>query len=403
MSHIFLINISGDDKPGEFSSLMSVLADYEAAVLDVNQVIIHRNLALGFLVEIPGDNDAQALIKDLLFKAHEINLSLKYQLVTVDEYRQWVSRQGKERYIITVLGRRLLAEQLQKISRVIVDQGLNIDVINRLTGRPSLEKDTLSDRACIEISVRGTPKDAALLKTQFMEIAHELATDVAFQKDDIFRRHRRLVAFDMDSTLIQAEVIDELAKVAGKGEEVSHITEAAMRGELDFKTSLRKRLQCLSGLRVESLEKVALSLKLTEGTERLMATLKAVGLKTAILSGGFTYFGNYLQKKLGFDYVHSNELEIKDGKLTGNVIGEIVDGARKALLLKELAVKENILMEQVIAVGDGANDLPMLTAAGLGIAFQAKPIVRQGAKHAISNLGLDGILYLMGMRDRDIG
>jgi phosphoserine phosphatase len=225
--------------------------------------------------------------------------------------------------------------------------------------------------------------------------------DIAFQKDDIFRRNRRLVVFDMDSTLIEAEVIDELAKEAGVGEQVIEITEAAMRGEIDFNESFRRRVALLKGLDASVLERIAERLPLTEGATELVGHLKALGFKTAILSGGFTYFGHFLQQKLGFDYVYANELDIRDGKVTGEVVGTIVNGERKAQLLREIAEKEGVRLEQTIAVGDGANDLPMLSIAGLGIAFRAKPLVRQSAKQAISTLGLDGILYLIGFRDRD--
>jgi phosphoserine phosphatase len=205
----------------------------------------------------------------------------------------------------------------------------------------------------------------------------------------------------MDSTLIQAEVIDELANAAGVGAEVARITESAMHGELDFSESFRNRLRLLKGLEESRLEAIARRLPLTDGAERLIGTLRKLGYKTAILSGGFTYFGRRLQKQLSIDYLHANELEIRDGRVTGEVVGEIVDGRRKALWLREIAAKENLSLEQVIAVGDGANDLPMLNIAGLGIAFHAKPVVKESARQSISNLGLDGILYLIGLRDRE--
>ena len=240
------------------------------------------------------------------------------------------------------------------------------------------------------------------MRAEFLRLAGELGVDIAFQKDNAFRRNRRLVCFDMDSTLIEHEVIDELAKAAGVGEQVAEITERAMLGELDFTQSFQARVALLKGLDASVLESIAQSLKLTEGAEHLMRTLKALGYKTAILSGGFTYFGEYLQSKLGIDYVFANSLEIEDGKVTGRVVGRVVDGNRKAELLREIAQKEGVNLEQVIAVGDGANDLPMLSIAGLGIAFRAKPLVKANAKQSISTLGLDGILYLLGVRDRDI-
>jgi len=202
--------------------------------------------------------------------------------------------------------------------------------------------------------------------------------------------------------VIEAEVIDDLAEAGGVGDEVAQITERAMRGELDFGESFRRRMRLLEGLDERVLAEIAANLPITEGAERLISTLSKLGYKTAILSGGFSYFGEYLQKRLGIDYVFANHLDIKNGKLTGEVVGDIVDGERKAQLLRELAAKENIRLEQVVAVGDGANDLPMLSIAGLGIAFRAKPLVRAEAEQAISHLGLDAILYLMGFRDREL-
>ena len=240
------------------------------------------------------------------------------------------------------------------------------------------------------------------MRSQFLQAASDLGVDIAFQKDDVYRRTRRLVCFDMDSTLIEAEVIDELAAAAGVGEQVAAITERAMLGEIDFIQSFEQRVALLKGLSADVLQGIAERLPVTEGAERLIRNLRSLGYKTAILSGGFNYFGHYLQEKLGIDYVFANNLEIEDGKVTGRVTGRVVDGERKAELLRELAEKEGIKLEQTIAVGDGANDLPMLSIAGLGIAFRAKPVVRKNAKNAISTLGLDGILYLLGYRDRDI-
>jgi len=401
VQEIVLINISGEDQPGVTSSITSILAQYDVSILDIGQAVIHDTLSLGILVSMPSGDESAPVLKDVLFRAHEMGVGIKFTPVNADSYGQWVNGQGKARHIITLLARRLSAEQLARVTDVVVANGLNIDNINRLSGRVPVGRDEGRTKACVEFSVRGEPSEPAALRASFLSIANELGVDIAFQEDNVFRRNRRLVVFDMDSTLIEAEVIDELAHEHGVGDRVSAITERAMQGELNFKESFSERVALLKGLDESVLERVAERLRLTEGAEHLVSTLKRLGFKTAILSGGFTYFGRYLQAKLGIDYVYANELEIENGSVTGRVVGTVVDGQRKAELLKEIAEKEALNLEQVIAVGDGANDLPMLSIAGLGIAFRAKPIVKQSAKQSISTLGLDGILYLIGFRDRD--
>ena len=402
MREIILINISGEDKAGLTASLMSMLAEYNVTILDICQSVIHNTLSLGVVIEVPPESESSPILKDLLFKTHHMGIRLKFSPISEERYEQWVQAQGKPRHIITLLGRRVTAGDIAGLAEIIADNGLNIDIITRLSGRKSFVSPEATPRACVEFSVRGTPLDITGMRARFLDLARERGVDIGFQEDNAFRRNRRLVAFDMDSTLIQAEGIDELAKAAGAGEKVSRITESAMRGEIDFKESLRQRVATLKGLDESILEEIAHTLPLTEGAERLISTLKSLGYKIAILSGGFTYFGRYLQKRLGVDYVHANELEIVDGKMTGRVQGEIVDGARKAELLRTIAESEGIDLKQVIAVGDGANDLPMLDLAGLGIAFHAKPVVKKGAKQAISTLGLDGVLYFLGLRDREM-
>lgn len=402
MKEIILLNISGEDKPGVTSAITDILASYRINILDIGQAVIHNTLSLGILIQISEEAQSSPVLRDLLFKAHALNMNIRFKPVSEDDYESWVSGQGKSRHIITLLARRITAENIAAVTRVAAAHGLNIDNINRLSGRISVREEIgLHSKACVEFSVRGSSLNGAELRQDFMRVASAQDVDIAFQEDNIFRRNRRLVVFDMDSTLIEAEVIDELAKEAGVGDQVAEITEAAMRGELDFNESFRKRVRLLKGLDAEVLAKVADRLPMTEGAEKLVRNLKALGFKTAILSGGFTYFGEHLKSKLGFDYVFANELDIEDGLVTGEVTGTIVNGQRKAELLREIAQKEGINLEQTIAVGDGANDLPMLSIAGLGIAFRAKPLVRESAKQSISTLGLDGILYLIGFRDRD--
>ena len=401
-SDIFLLNISGQDKPGLTASLTAVLAEYDAKVLDIGQANIHDTLSLGILFQIKSGKKSAAVLKDLLFKSYELGIKAKFKPISLEDYENWVGLQGKDRYIVTLLGEKLTAKQISEVTKVISDKQLNIDAIKRLTGRSSLVKEDDYPRASIQLSIRGFIKNKSEFTEKFMQISRDLNVDIAFQEDNIYRRNRRLVCFDMDSTLIQTEVIDELAELAGVGEQVRAITESAMQGEIDFNESFKQRMQLLKGLKEAVLEDVAHNLPITKGARRLIDTLKAYGFKTAILSGGFTYFGNYLQKELGIDYVFANQLEIKDGTLTGGYIGEIVDGNKKAELLKELAKKEGIHLSQTIAIGDGANDLPMLNLAGLGIAFHAKPKVKDNAQSAISSIGLDGVLYLLGYHDRHI-
>lgn len=400
MSELVLINVSGRDKPGLTSEITGIMAQYDVRILDIGQAVIHDHLTWGILAEIPDQNNAPPVLKDLLFRIHALDLQVRFEPITPEGYTRWLQGKDRGRYIVTLLARDITADQIARVSGITASHGLNIDTITRLSSRPSLDRQQ-NRIACVEFSVRGTSDDLDRLRADFLQIATDLNVDIAFQEDSIFRRNRRLVVFDMDSTLIDAEVIDELAKEAGTGDAVAAITERAMRGELEFKQSFAARVAQLKGLDAAVLEQVAGRLRMTEGAERLIVTLKALGYRTAILSGGFTYFARHLQQRLGIDYVYANELAIVDGVVTGEVVGQVVDGQRKAELLLEIAEKEHLRPEQVIAVGDGANDLPMLSQAGLGVAFRAKPLVKESARHAISTLGLDAILYLIGYRDSD--
>lgn len=396
---LILINISGDDRPGVTAALAEILARHEAQILDIGQADIHHGLSLGILFRTTADRSGD-IMKDMLFKCYELNVKIRFSPIAIDDYESWVSRQGKNRWIITILGRQLKARHIALVTDEIARQQLNIDNIRRLTGRmPLRENEEPRSKACVEFSVRGNPLDVNAMRSRFLEISQVEDFDISLQEDNVFRRCRRLICFDMDSTLIETEVIDELADRAGVGPQVREITESAMRGEIDFCESFKRRVALLEGLDESVMREIAENLPVTEGVERMMEVLKRTGYKTAILSGGFTYFGNYLKRKFGFDYVYANELEIVDGKLTGRYVGDIVDGKRKAELLRIIAQVENIDIAQTIAVGDGANDLPMLATAGLGIAFHAKPKVKQTARQSISTIGLDGVLYFLGFKD----
>lgn len=402
MSETILLHFSGPDHAGLTSELTRILADFQACVLDIGQAVVHETLALGLLIEIPADRDFAPLKDALSKRAQALGLQVRSTPVTKKALDHWLAAQGKDRFLITMLGRAISADALSLVSAIIASHGLNIDRIQRLSRRLSLAVHTPEANACVEMRASGAVREEDAMRAEFVGLAQEMPVDIAFQRESLYRRNRRLFAFDMDSTLIQGEVIDELAKIAGVADQVVKITESAMRGEIEFKESFRRRVALLKGLPESRVYELVGKIPLAEGAERLISTLKTLGYKTAILSGGFTFFARHLQARFGIDYVFANELEIRNGIVSGEVTGPIVDGTRKAALLEQIAQQERISLEQVVAVGDGANDLPMLNLAGMGIAFRAKPLVRQSADHSLTQLGLDGLLYLIGVRDRDL-
>ena len=402
MTETILIHFSGRDRPGLTAELTSILASYDTCVLDIGQAVVHETMSLGLLVEIPRGESFRGVQDALVARSKELGLQVTFTPVAKADLEEWISSQGKDQFIVTVLGRAISANHLARVSAIVAQHGLNVDRIERLSGRLSLAVHSPDANACVELTLSGDSSSEQAMRAAFLDTAHDLKIDIAFQRESIFRRNRRLFAFDMDSTLIEGEVIDELAKLAGVGGEVVKVTEAAMRGEIEFQESFRRRVALLRGLKETRVRELLETIPLVEGAEQLIGTLKMLGYKTAILSGGFNFFAQHLQTRLGVDYVFANDLDIVDGVVSGEVRTPIVDGARKAELLREIARLENISLDQVVAVGDGANDLPMLGIAGMGIAFRAKPVVRQTASHAVSFLGLDSLLYLVGVRDRDL-
>ena len=402
MTETILIHFSGRDRPGLTADLTSILASYDTCVLDIGQAVVHETLSLGLLVEIPRGESFRGVQDALAARSRELGLQVNFTLVAKADLDEWISSQGKDQFIVTILGRAISANHIARVSSIVAQHGLNVDRIERLSGRLSLAVHSPDANACVELTLSGDSSSEQSMRAAFLATAHDLKIDIAFQRESIFRRNRRLFAFDMDSTLIEGEVIDELAKLAGVADEVVKVTEAAMRGEIEFQESFRRRVALLRGLKETRVRELLDTIPLVEGAEQLIGTLKMLGYKTAILSGGFNFFAQHLRTRLGIDYVFANDLDIVDGVVSGEVRTPIVDGARKAELLREIARLENISLDQVVAVGDGANDLPMLGIAGMGIAFRAKPLVRQTASHAVSFLGLDSLLYLVGVRDRDL-
>ncbi|MCG6658672.1 phosphoserine phosphatase SerB [Halomonas campisalis] len=403
MTRRLLIRATGAARPGQLAGLGQAMARSGARLLDINQSVTFGMVSLEALVGLDHDSDLEGALSAA---GDSLGLDIQAIQVSAEDYQRWSVQASQPRLILTLLAPHLPAGILAEVGALTAEHGLTVELIHRLSGREPLDggvpRDHQIQGACVECWLRGEEVDLDALREKALALGAMHGVDIAIQEDSIWRRHRRLVCFDMDSTLIQAEVIDELARRHGVYDEVAEVTERAMRGELDFQQSFRERMAKLKGLDESVLAEIAETLPLMDGVERLMKHLKRLGYRTAILSGGFTYFARHLQERLGFDEIHANELVIENGKVTGEVREPILDASRKAELLREIAAREGLTLEQTIAVGDGANDLKMLAAAGLGIAFRAKPLVRRQASHSISTLGIDAVLYLMGYRQVDL-
>lgn len=378
-----MITVSGPDRPGITARLTGILDQMGAGLLDIEQVVVRGQLSLGMLIGIKED---RGVLKELLFAAKELGVELDFTPLETPPVKE---ARPAARYVVTAIGPTLGAGELHDLSTTLAEHRGNIAKISQLSS---------GDLKSVEIQVDLTdPSQESSLQESLLRLSMRSSFDIALQREGLFRRSKRLVVMDMDSTLIPIEVIDELARAHGVAEQVAAVTERAMAGDMDYDESLRQRLRLLEGMDVKVLEHLAAELPLTDGAERLILVLKRLGYRTAVISGGFSIAAESLKARLGIDYAYSNTLEIKDGKLTGRVVGPIVNGARKAELLQTIARAEGVLLDQVIAVGDGANDLPMLEKAGLGIAFRAKPKLREAADTSISAGGLDSILYLLGI------
>lgn len=386
------VSVTGPDQPGITAALTDLMADSDVRLLDIEQVVTQSILSLSILIELDDAGDGERhLLRDLLFRAHEFGLSMEFKVVRPTEI---LKKAPVQNYVVTCLGPAVTLRVIAKLATLLSEERVNIQKINTLA-RTRLQ--------CIEMTLSATqPIDPRLLTRKLLHLNAEFGVDIAVQEENLFRRAKRLIVMDMDSTLVQIEGIDELAKEAGVGEKVISITHRAMNGEISFPEALRERVRLLKGLPISVLQKVYKRMPFTPGAKEMVSILKKLGYRTAVLSGGFDYFSSRVKESLGLDYAYSNSLEMKEGVLTGEIIGEIVDGKKKAALMEEIAGKEGITLDQVIAIGDGANDLPMITRAGLGIAFNAKPRVKAEAHYSITQKNLDSILYLLGITEKDL-
>lgn len=389
-NHLILVTVTGLDKPGITYNLMKIIAQSQATILDMGQSVTHGLLSLSILLDVEKENHSSVL-KDLLFEAKQLEMQLDFKVMNYSSVN--LNDYEKDRFVLSCVSRELITPAFMRdIAEVLSKSSINIMRIDNMNG---------SDFSAVDILTRAEkPVNFNEIKTSLLTISNTHKIDVAFLKDNVFRYNKRLIVFDMDSTLIQAEVIDEMAKVHGVGDKVIKITERAMNGELDFNAALKERVSLLKGMKQEKLKEILDRIELTEGTDEFIKTVKALGFKVAVISGGFTYFTNAMKQKLGLDYAFANELEIENGELTGRVLGNIVNADGKAFLLNFIAQQEQISLDQVVAIGDGANDLPMLGKAGLGIAFHAKEVVRKKASSHMSHGPMTSVLYFLGIASK---
>ncbi len=385
-----MVTLSGPDQPGITASFSKILVDNQVEIVDIEQASLQDFLGLSFLLDMSGAKQSKdGVLKDLLFEASRLRLTLNFRLFSEREMK---ARNSKNLFILTYFGEtRALAE----ISNILAEENANIEMISNLTRHCAM---------CVELTIDVKEvKNLSRLKSRVIAKSHELNIDLALQKMESYRKNKRLVFFDMDSTLVDMEIIDEMAQRAGVFKEVSRITEKTMRGDIDFEESLTQRVALLKGLKVEELEKIRKEMKLSEGAEDLVDTLKRLGFKLGLVSGGFDYFSDYLKEKLGLDFSYANQLEIKNGALTGKVTGKIVDNTYKAKIVNMVSDEQGVLLDQTVAIGDGANDVLMLGQAGLGIAYNAKEKLERAANMSLGRARLKNILYILGISEDEMG
>jgi phosphoserine phosphatase len=385
-----MVTVSGPDQPGITAAFSKILVDNQVEVVDIEQASLQDFLGLSFLLDMSGAKQSKdGVLKDLLFEASRLRLTLNFRLFSEKEMK---ARNSKNLFILTYFGDTLA---LAEISNILAEENANIQMISNLTRHCA---------SCVELTIDvNEVKNLSRLKARVIAKSHELNIDLALQKMEAYRKNKRLVFFDMDSTLVDMEIIDEMAQRAGVFKEVSRITEKAIRGDIDFEESLIQRVALLKGLKVEELEKIRKDMKLSAGAEDLVDTLKRLGFKLGLVSGGFDYFSDFLREKLGLDFSYANQLEIKNGVLTGKVLGKIVDNTYKAKIVNMVSSEEGVLLDQTVAIGDGANDGLMLGQAGLGIAYNAKEKLERVANMSLGRARLRNILYILGISEEEMG